>query len=219
MSKRLPTRLWISGSVILLAGLIAAGVWAVSSGNLGNSKSNNSVVDQATLDKLSEAQKTLSSGFDFNAAIARANAYQTLGNTTKAIQAWQYLIKNRPNSIQGYWGLGQIYVAQGKYSLAETNWLKAIEVDKTAAYENSYIQLADLYKTSLPDKRYKLVQILTQAMALNPEAPNYPLLLANYYEDIEDFKSAITFYQKAYQIDPKGGAHLLTTIAELKQKL
>ena len=208
------------GSLVLIAGVAVLIWWGYAHDPL-NPKlydlTDNYVKSQ--YDQLVQNTDKLKSGFNFDAAVARANALVALGKQSAAISAWQYFIQNRPNALQGYWGLAQIYTSQKKYDLVETNWLKAIEIDKQATYDQSFLQLADLYTNYLPEKRYKIVQIISQAIATNPTAANYPLILANYYDDISDFKSALTFYRKAYQLDPKGGAHLKAKIAELEQKV
>jgi len=219
-NSNLTVWLVIIGGLVLVAGLAFGLSWK-SHQDVYNPKQYNLsdayVKDQ--YDTLLEADKTLSAGFQFEAAMSRATALSRLGKTAAAIRAWQYFVQNRPNAIPGYWGLAEIYTTQGKYDLAEANWLKAIEMDPKATYENSYTKLADLYKTSLPGKRYKIVQLLTQAMMQNPTASNYPLTLATYYYDIGDWASALRFYQQTVKVDPTSVKQLQSVITELEAKV
>lgn len=171
--------------------------------------------NKESFDSLVAAHNTLKSGFNFDAAVQRANSFFQLRDTDQAIKAWEYFIKNRPNAIQGYWGLAQIYTLEGNYELAEANWLKAAEVDLLKSYDAHYIGLADLYKTSLPDKRYKIVQIITSALPDHKSPGNLNLILANYYEDTGDIKSAIRFYKEVLKIDPNNTT-IINKINELE---
>lgn len=220
VSHRLKIWLGICSGLILLAGLAWFASWQSYQSVYSPTRydlSNPYIKSQ--YDLLMQSTATLKQGFNFDAAISKANALMGLGKTSAAISAWQYFIQNRPKALQGYSGLAQIYTSQGKFDLAEASWLKAIEVDTIAKYETSYIQLADLYKSSLPDQRPKIVQLVTQAMALNPQGANYPLILANYYYDTKDWASALRFYKQAVKLDPNSAKQLNPVIAELEQKV
>ena len=162
--------------------------------------------NQQQFDQLVAANNVLKSGFNFEAGIAQAGALFALQDYKQAELAWKYFIANRPRAIQGYWGLGEIYMLSGDYAKAEANWLMAIEVDTPASYPNSYIRLADLYRDNLPEKSYLLVEILTTAMQKDPKQANYPLLLAVYYQDIGETEAAIQMYRKAIELDPNASS-------------
>ncbi len=202
--------------------LLGVGYWIVTN------KTDSISIDESKYDltqstnkqafeQLVEAQAKLKGGFDFAAAIQRANSFVLLNDVDQAKRSWEYFIKNRPAAIQGYWGLAQIATKEGDYETAETNWLKAAEVDKTKAYDTHYIGLADLYRTALPEKRYKIVQIITTALPGHQSPGNLNLILANYYEDTQDYASAVRFYKEALKSDPTNST-LKAKINELENK-
>jgi len=91
-----------------------------------------------------------------------ATNYYNLGNYAQAEQALKQVVALKPDKVDAYYYLGNIYLQTGREALAEENFLKAHELDPED--QRSAIALIDLYeKTNQPTKRIALMEELATA--------------------------------------------------------
>lgn len=173
----------------------------------------------AELDKLKG--QDLSKASIIDPAISRANAFKDLGDTGRAILAYQWLNKYRPAGLQGFSNLANLYVTIGEYEKAEKNYLIAIK-NSTIQHIEPYEGLFNLYQGHLQNKFPQIEQVLLDSIAKTTAqnqvvGANFYNLLAQYYEAVGRTGDAIVQYQKILKTDPKNIA-IKTKIKELGGK-
>src|SRR4029077_11055258 len=102
---------------------------------------------------------------------ALGGAYFQLGQTDKAIAAYQHVIELEPNIDDGYLNIGAIYFQQGKYNECIPQFQKALEVQP---YWLTYSNLGTAYFYL---KRYgEAVTMFEKSVEM---APNEQLAVGN----------------------------------------
>lgn len=153
-----------------------------------------------------------------NAAISRANAFMDLGDTGRAILAYQWLNKYRSGGLQGFNNLANIYVSIGEYQKAETNYLIAIKNSQGIMHIEPYEGLFNLYRDHLKDKFPQIEKVLLTAIASTPSpSPNFYNLLGQYYESVGRTGDAIVQYKEVLKADSTNSA-IKAKIKELEGK-
>ena len=237
MSTALGKFLAVSAGVVILAGVVL-GYWFYSSmgkfaaiANIPPTAEYNlaDLGNQAAYDRLKQAYTDLAAfeGKDprqapiIDPAINRANAFMTLGDTGRAILAYQWLNKYRPGGLQGFSNLADLYSKIGEYNKAEKNYLIAIK-NSNIQHIEPYEGLFNLYQGYLKDKFPQIEQILLDSIAKTiaqgqPVGANFRSLLAQYYESVGRTGDAIVQYQEVLKDDPHN-IGLQTKLKELGDK-
>ena len=105
------------------------------------------------------------------------------------------LIDRKPDFGAAYYARGYAYLSANKYSLAEPDFSKAIELKPTAA---AYAGRGEVYlATQRPDLA---ITDLSSAIAIKPDNPNYYLRRANSYRAQGSCQQAIPDYSEAFRL-------------------
>ncbi len=118
----------------------------------------------------------------------------------QAVDAFKVALELNPDVTQSYWFLGMSQLKAGEFENAKQNIEKAIQ--KGYAYKSSLsdiIRLIDLYSNT--KDYYKLIELYETAIELQPENAQLYASLAVIYAKVGEIEKAISYAQKAGEID------------------
>lgn len=122
-----------------------------------------------------------------------------LGDPRGAEEAWQAAISVNPKRALAFGNLAGLYFHNLKeYEKAEENYLKAISL--MPDYYSYYVDLADLYKGKLTDKRNLIEDLINDGAeeSFGVAKADYYLYLAHYFSrEGDDLEKAKEYSQKA----------------------
>lgn len=95
--------------------------------------------------------------------------------------------------------LGSVYVARGQAKLAETAFLKALELEPTLV--GAYLSLSQLYVAS--GKHDEALATLNEVLKANPKNLVAHMRVGMLYEGKGDFSKAEQAYERALALDPR----------------
>jgi len=127
-----------------------------------------------------------------------ADAYQKLGNSTAAEEAYRTAIAMRPNYWAGYSGLGVFFYTQARYGDAAEMFRKVTELapENYRGYSNlgAMEQFLGHYPAS--------IAALKVSIGLRPDFESYGNLGYSYFL-LHDFENAAATFQTAVRLDDK----------------
>jgi len=116
---------------------------------------------------------------------------------------WEDALSKAHNKGKSYLGLGYLYLKDGNYQKGIDCLIKSIKLFPTSkAYNNLAFALANL-KTS---NESTVIQILKEAISLNPKDFKAYFNLGDLYLKKEDYENAMKNYKKSLEINPKFSA-------------
>ncbi len=127
----------------------------------------------------------------------------------------EYIVKN-PDSVEGHYRLGVMYLATDNYANAVTLFEKVIEKDPT--YSDAYVNLGSLYgKQALYDKA---LPYMTKALELDPTNSHLCYNLSLLYKKIGDIQKARAFFNQALNLAYEfGEEEFAAYLTQIKPKL
>ncbi len=131
------------------------------------------------------------------------------GDYAGAKEAWEYVIKIRPEDYVAYNNLGDLYHHYLKdYPKAEFYYKKVVELKPD--YLQTYTNLHDLYRIFYPPDRRagaeKAKAILLEGIQKNSNDYYLRIVLASYYKDQGDKINARKYYEEALTLNPPNKA-------------
>ena len=151
-----------------------------------------------------------------NELVSKAVELQNSANYEEAITAYQAAISISPEDSSLYYNLGTAYQASGNLTNAQTQYEKAIELDKS---NQTYLSALNLVKQTLAEPLIKsainkqstgdiagAVNDYTKALEYTPLDPQTHFNLATAYQANNQNDLAIKSYLKACELDPQGQA-------------
>lgn len=125
------------------------------------------------------------------------DAYRQLGNMEQALSAYSQAINVNPNPgvLKKY---GEILYKQGEYSMALEVLNESIDLNEDAEV---YSLLADIYKKIGNDVTSWNMLLRAENLAKENDV-RIMLQIGQYYEDINNKKKAIEYFEKVTSIDP-----------------
>jgi len=184
---------------------------------------------------------------DYQYALIEAVKQKNLGNIAGAIELYKMVVKENDSVAIAYYELGTLYLIAEQADLAETNFTKAYQLDKTNEwYFNAYLDILvfqEQYDEALKlinpvistteneleyrfkraniyflgGKSRKALKCLNQMEKKNGVSDKIILLKANIYETEEKFKSAREEIDKLIEYFPES-LQFLVVAAELAMK-
>ena len=97
--------------------------------------------------------------------------------------------------------LAWIYIEKGEYGKAE-GYIKT-NIKNNPDFSNWYINLADLYRSFMPEKRSEILQLMQQGIDYKTEDFVLTMYLASFYEEEGEYENALEWYKKALVLDPE----------------
>ena len=138
------------------------------------------------------------------------------GQDIEAIELMLEHIKKNPDSVEGHYRLGVMYLATDNYANAATIFEKVIEKDPS--YADAYVNLGSLYgKQALYDKA---LPYMTKALELDPYNSHLCYNLALLYKKVGDIEKARTFFNQALSLASEFGEEgFVAYLTQIKPKL
>ncbi len=127
----------------------------------------------------------------------------------QAVIFFSAFVKENPYSAEGWLSLGSAYMDCDLYERAEDALLYALAIDKS--YHQVYQALSSCYLKS--GEWQKCVNILHDSIPYTDDIANTYCIMAECFENQQNYTTAILYYQKALQDDPYY-AEAYTWIAE-----
>lgn len=117
-----------------------------------------------------------------------------------AVSHFERLTELAPASPEAFNNLGVAYTLMGQWEAAETNYLKALELDTENFQAIKNLALVCLQQD---DRLSEGVQILGGLYQISPDDEDVTFMLASCYEEIEDWDSAHEMYRQTLDIRPE----------------
>lgn len=119
--------------------------------------------------------------------------HDTLGDKEIAQKYYKEVLRSNPKSIPALNNLANIYRDRGDFGEAEGLYLKITEVEVSNI--EAWRDLHDLYRYLYKSKEEQADDILLFGLSKNPDDPQILAMLATYYQDTENNKEAIKYYE------------------------
>ena len=111
-------------------------------------------------------------------------------------------IKNEPENPLNYVGMGKVFKVQGNSAGASEQFAKALQLGKGKNVE-TLVRLAEAQILINPKNLEQAFSLLKEAEKLAPRNPEVQILTGDAFLENNDGSSAIKFYEKAQDLDPK----------------
>lgn len=157
---------------------------------------------ELVIKKLNESIDAIKSNYNYANPWHDLASYRKIsGDNQGAIEAWNFLIKIRPDDYITYHNLGDMYAFTLK------NYLKGAEyfsesIEKNPKNVDAYIQLGSILEFHLKERYAESEQLFLSGIKNNPGNVNLTLALAQYYKNIGNKESAKIYFEKALEIKP-----------------
>lgn len=136
---------------------------------------------------------------DISVILSLGNLYYTIGELETAAHWYNEILRTNPDDSPAFENLGQVQLEMGDFAGAEVSLRKAADI---AAYEPTYIKLADLIEEHFPERTNEVQGILETAIANIGQTSGLLVRLGRWYADQGMLDEAISHYQVASQLDP-----------------
>jgi len=173
-------------------------------------------LSQEQQEKLTKAeQKIKDNPDDLISYVELALLQNQFGWTDDAIKTYEKVLFVNPNDVLALNNLANIYKNLKQYEKAEEYFLRIIDFNPRVRVQ-TYIDLVDIYRFHLTDKRDQIPIILEKGYEHNPEREALFLShIAVYHKDFGDKEKAIKNYQALLELEPENQ----TARAELEELL
>jgi len=156
-----------------------------------------------------------------NAALfTKADGAMNTKDYEEAVKLLQKIVTNDPKDFQAWTQLGNVHLLQSKYSDAENDYLRAIDL-----HTDYFLALLNLGRAEIALKQYEVAaDVLNRAVKLRPTSADANYLLGESYLQLKKGSLAVPFLNEALRLDPKGMADvhlrlgLLYNAAGMKDK-
>lgn len=130
-----------------------------------------------------------------------ANIYRKQGRFEDAEKYYKISININADYAITYNDYALLYMKQKKYTQAKKLLESAIE--KNNSYILAYTNLVKLYIIIKHKKKLEIIEILNNAMAIDPKYISVIFRFAEFYQYCNDYENAEKYYKIAIQIDPE----------------
>jgi Tfp pilus assembly protein PilF len=159
----------------------------------------------------------------------KALEFSRKGNTAKAIEGLEAVVKTAPDFYQAHNTLGTLYQKEQRFKDAEREYNTAVQLDRHSIEPlvnlgSLYIQVAEQARTRKDDRAFgaaldEAVRALNQAIRLEPTSANAYYFLGTTYYTGGQFPKAEENLKRALQIERgMGKAELILANVYLKQQ-
>jgi tetratricopeptide (TPR) repeat protein len=117
----------------------------------------------------------------------------------ETIKLLNKIVANDPKDFQVWTQLGNLYLLQNKYTEAETNYLRAIDL-----HSDYYFALLNLGRAEMGLQRYDVAaDVLGRAVKLRPKSADANYLIGESYLQLKKGSVAVGYLNEALRLDPK----------------
>lgn len=121
------------------------------------------------------------------------------GRTDEAVANYKSALKIQPDMAEAYYFLGKIYVEQNQFKLAESAYLRAIEIQPS--FHRAYERIAHLYGQT-GSRINQAVELAEKAVEFQPNSAVYLNTLSWLYYINKDYMQAENAIKKALVLQP-----------------
>lgn len=116
-----------------------------------------------------------------------------------------------PKDFQAWTELGNVHLLQNKYSEAENEYLRALDL-----HAEFFPALLNLGRIEIAQKKYDVaVEVLSRAVKLRPTSVNANYFLGESYLQVKKGSLAVVYLNEALRLDPNGMAEVHLRLALL----
>ena len=206
--------------VVAALALSVAGFWIVR--DIQNTKiaapvAQDNVEPASPPDPTRSDQGESQGGDDPTAWLGQGILKKNAGDYKGAKEAWEHVVKIRPEDHVAYNNLGDLYQHYLKdYPKAEFYLKKTVELKPD--YLQGYTNLHDLYRIFYKEKSGLADDILLEGIKNNPQDYYLRIVLASYYKDRGDKINARKSYEEALSLNPPNKAAIEEELAGLDKE-
>ena len=132
-------------------------------------------------------------------------------NYEEAAKLLKQILTNDPKDFQVWTQLGNVHLLESKYSEAENEYLRAIDL-----HSDYFLALLNLGRVEIELKQYDVAaEVLNRAVKLRPKSADANYLLGESYLQLKKGSLAVGFLNEALRLDPKGMAEVHLRLALL----
>ena len=140
--------------------------------------------------------------------------YLATNQVVKAINVYNLGIKNIPNSSELYSNRGVLYYKANKLDLAESDFLKAYELNKFDFIAKSHLGFINLKKGNYEEA----IKYFREALIIKPFSADVYMSIGTAYEKINKLIEARDNYEMAYEYNPNNHI-IIKKLIEIYKKL
>ena len=116
-----------------------------------------------------------------------------------------------PKDFQAWTELGNVHLLQEKYSEAENEFLRAIDL-----HADFFPALLNLGRAEIAQQKYDVaIEVLSRAVKLRPASADANYFLGESYLQVKKGSLAVGYLNEALRLDPKGMAEVHLRLARL----
>lgn len=132
-------------------------------------------------------------------------------NYDEAAKLLNKIVTTDPKDFQAWTQLGNVHLLQSKFSEAETEYLRAIDL-----HSEYFLALLNLGRAEIGLQRYEVaVEVLNRAIKARPKSADANYLLGESYLQLKKGSAAVGYLNEALRLDPKGMADVHLRLARL----
>jgi tetratricopeptide (TPR) repeat protein len=121
------------------------------------------------------------------------------------------LVTTDPKDFQAWTQLGNVHLLQSKFSEAENEYLRAIDL-----HSEYFLALLNLGRAEMGLQRYEVaVEVLNRALKLRPKSADANYLIGESYLQLKKGSIAVGYLNEALLLDPKGMADVHLRLGRL----
>ena len=129
----------------------------------------------------------------------------------QGVELLKKIIASDPRDFQVWTELGNVHLLQNKYSEAESEYLRAIDL-----HADFFPALLNLGRAEIAQQKYDVaIEVLGRAVKLRPASATANYVLGESYLQVKKGSVAVGYLNEALRLDPKGMAEVHLRLALL----
>ena len=121
------------------------------------------------------------------------------------------IVQSDAKDFQAWTELGNVHLLQAKYSEAENDFLRAIDL-----HPNFFLALLNLGRTEIAQQKYDVaIEVLNRAVKIKPDSADANYFLGESYLQVKKGSLAVGYLNEALRLDPRGMADVHLRLARL----
>lgn len=159
----------------------------------------------------------ISAADKYNRSPANAKLFEKASDATdkkrydEAADLLQSIVKSDPKDFQAWTALADVHLLQSKYTEAETEYLRAIDL-----HPGFFPALLNLGRAEVAQQKYDVaIEVLSRALKAHPDSPDANYFLGESYLQIKKGSMAVGYLNEAIRLDPDGMADVHLRLATL----
>lgn len=145
------------------------------------------------------------------AAFARASSAIDAKRYDEGAELLKKIVEADSKDFQAWTELGNVHLLQNKYSEAENEFLRAIDL-----HPNFFLALLNLGRAEIAQQKFDVaIEVLGRAVKLRPDSADANYFLGESYLQMKKGSLAVPYLNQALRLDPKNMAEVHLRLALL----